>query len=446
VYTFYLRKNVKFHTTAYFTPTRDFNADDVLFSFQRQLRKDHPFHSVGGGSYQYFQGMGMNSLVTGVTKVDDFTVKVTLSRPEVPFLANLAMNFMSILSQEYGDELMKRNKKDDIDFLPVGTGPFAFQRYTRGSIIRFAAHPEHWRGKPKLDQLIFAITPDASVRYQKLKKGECHLAIYPAPADVAGIMSNPKLKLSKINGLNVGYLALNTEKAPFNNVLVRRAIAHALDKRSYIQAIYLENAIVAKNPIPPTMWSYNNDVAEYDYNPKKAKELLSLAGFPNGFNSTLWTLPVARPFNPNGKKLGEMMQKDLAAVGIKVELMTYDWGTYLEKAKAGEQEMMQLGWTGDNGDPDNFLYTLFSCDSVTKGSNNARFCNQEFDRLIREAREESNKAKRLALYRQAQLVFKQQSPVIPIVHSMVFRAYSEKVKGYNMDPFDQERFFMLDLE
>ncbi len=445
VYTFKLRKGVIFHSTEYFKPTREFNADDVVFSFTRQLSQEHPYHYIGGGVYQYFQGTGMDHLIRSVEKIDPHLVRITLNKPEAPFLSNLAMPFMSILSAEYGQQLLKEGKPEQIDQLPIGTGPFAFKRYVKDSTIRYVAHIDYWRGTPKLNQLVFAITPEASVRYQKLRTDECQIAVYPAPADLGLIEENKTLQLKELDEMNIAYLALNTEKEPFNNVLVRRAIAHALNKESYIRAIYMNNAQVAINPYPPTLWSSTNDVTIYDYNPEKAKQLLTQAGYPSGFSATLWTLPVTRPFNPNGAKMGVLMQQDLAKVGINVKLQAFDWATYLEKIKNGEHDMAQLGWTGDNGDPDNFLYTLLSCDSVTRGSNNSRYCQKEFNDLLIKARGIDDRAQRTTLYQQALKTLSNDTPIIPIAHSKVFRGISNQVQGYVMDPLDMDNFYELSL-
>lgn len=444
VYTFKLRPGVEFQQTDYFTPTRTMNADDVVFSISRQLNPNHPFHAVGGGTYQYFQGIGMHEIIRSVEKIDNMTVKIVLNKPEAPFLANMAMPFMSILSSEYASALLEAGHPEQIDRLPIGTGPYAYTNYVKDSTIRFKAHPKHWRGQAKINQLIFSITPEASVRYQKLKANECQIAVYPAPADIESIRNNKTLRLGALDEMNIGYLALNTEKKPFSDVLVRRAIAYALNKPFYIKAIYHNHAQVAINPYPPTMWGYNPDVSIYSYSPDKARELLAEAGYPNGFETTLWTLPVTRPFNPNGMKMGALMQQDLAKVGIKVTLQAYDWGTYLEKIMNGEHDMAQLGWTGDNGDPDNFLNTLLSCNSVTKGSNNSRYCKNDFEQLIRQAREISDQSQRDKIYQQALTILSEDEPIIPIAHSRVFRGLRSNIQGYVMDPLDMDNF--IDLE
>ncbi|MBK25007.1 MAG: ABC transporter substrate-binding protein [Halobacteriovorax sp.] len=445
-YTFKLRKGVKFHTTKYFTPTREFNADDVLFSFNRQWDKKHPYHKVSGGHYEYFTGMDMNNLITKIEKVNPYTVKIVLASPEAPFIANMAMSFMSILSKEYADQLAKKGEMEKIDNFPVGTGPFIYKKYKKDTIIRFSRNDSYWGAKAKVDKLVFSITPDPSVRYQKLKTNECHLIIEPSPADLKAMKANSNLVVMQGAGLNVGYLAMNTQKKPFDNINVRRAINHALNKKSYVDAIYLGNAMVAKNPLPPTIWSYNNKIKDYGYSVKKAKALLKKAGYPNGFETEIWTLPVTRPYNPNGKKMGEMMQADLAKIGIKAKLVTYDWPTYLKKAREGSHQLIQLGWTGDNGDPDNFLNVLLGCTGVKSGSNVARWCNKKFNDLITKAKLTTVKKSRTALYKKAQNIFKKDAPWAPIAHSIIFRAMSKNVKGYKIDPLGGDIFRTVELK
>ena len=445
-YTFHLRKNVQFHTTDKFKPTRAFNADDVLFTFNRMFKKDHPFHNVSGGVYEYFTSMDMQNLLKSVEKVDDNTVKFTLAHPEAPFIANMAMDFASILSAEYGDQMMKAKTPERLDIEPVGTGPFMFKSYRKDSDIRYTANPSYFEGKAPIDTLVFAITKDPNVRIQKLKRGECQLVAEPPPADVKALRADAKVNVMEQEGLNVGYLAFNVEKPPFNKPEVRRAINHALNRASYMTAIYLGNATVAKNPIPPTMWSYNNATQDYDYSPEKAKALLKQAGLENGFETTLWYLPVSRPYNPNGKKMGEMMQADLAKVGVKVNLLTFDWGAYLDKARAGQHQMIMVGWTGDNGDPDNFLNVLLGCEAAKNGSNYSRWCNKNYEKLIDAAKVTSDQKQRTKLYEQAQTVFKQDAPWVTLAHAKVFRALDKRVTGYKMSPFGTDQFYGVDLK
>ena len=208
----------------------------------------------------------------------------------------------------------------------------------------------------------------------------------------------------------------------------------------------VKNAQVAKNPLPPTIWSYNKKIRDYDYNIAKAKKLLAKAGYPNGFETELWTLPVTRPYNPNGKKMGEIMQADLAKIGVKVKLVSYDWPTYLKKSRDGEHQLIQLGWTGDNGDPDNFLHVLLGCSGVKGGSNVARWCDKGFNDLIMKAKLSTNIGKRTTLYKKAQRIFKEKAPWATIAHSTIFRAMAKNVKGYKIDPLGGDIFKEVDLK
>lgn len=445
-FTFKLRKGVQFHSNSLFTPTRDMNADDILFSFNRMRLKNHPYHKVGGGTYEYFTSMDMEALIKDIKKIDNYTVQFILTRPEAPFLAGMAMDFASILSEEYALSLQQKKQMDKIDTEPIGTGPFVFKRYVKDNTIRYEANTKYFGGAPKLDKVVFAITVDPSVRFQKLKTGECHFASEPAPTDLKAMRENKNLKVIEEAGLNVGYLAMNTEKTPFNNVKVRQAINYAINKAAFIDAIYLGQAQLAKNPIPPIMWSYNDKVKDYEYNPEKAKALLKEAGLPNGFSTELWTLPVSRPYNPSGKKMGEMMQADLAKVGIQVKLVSYDWPTYLAKARKGEHPMVQLGWTGDNGDPDNFLNVLLGCPAVAGGSNYARWCNTEFQELMNKAKATTDIKKRTELYQNAQELFKQEAPWVTLAHARVFKAMSKNVEGYTVSPFNTDEFAKVELK
>lgn len=445
-YTFYLRKGVKFHTTEEFTPSRDFNADDVVFSFKRQLDKEHPFHSVTeGAEYEYFNGMSMPDLLKDVVKVDDYTVKFLLNRPEAPMIANLGMDFASIHSKEYADMLMAAGIPAVIDQKPVGTGPFQLVAYQKDAVIRYKAHPDYWDGKAAIDDLVFAITPDASVRYQKLKAGECHVMPYPNPADLEAMASDPDINLMQQEGLNVGYLAYNTMVAPFDNPKVRKALNMAINKEAILDAVFQGAGKVAKNPIPPTIWSYNDAVVDDPYDPEAAKAMLEAEGV-SGLKMKVWAMPVQRPYNPNARRMAELMQADFAAIGVEAEIVSYEWGEYLKRSKAKDRDgAVLLGWTGDNGDPDNFLAVLLGCDAVG-GSNRANWCYEPFEDLIQKAKVVSDINERTKLYEQAQVVFKEQAPWATIAHSIVFKPLRKEVVDFKIDPFGGHIFYGVDLK
>ncbi|MDF1621242.1 ABC transporter substrate-binding protein [Pseudothioclava nitratireducens] len=446
-YTFHLRKGVKFHSNEKFTPTRDFNADDVIFSYDRQGNAENPWHQyLAGISYEYYSAMEMASLISSMEKIDDYTVKFTLSRPEAPFMANIAMPFASIVSKEYADTLEAAGTREDLNNLPIGTGPFKFVAYQKDAVIRYQKNADYWGTAPMIDDLVFAITPDAAVRLQKLKAGECHLMPYPAPADLEAIKADPNLKLDEQAGLNVGYLAYNTTVAPFDNPKVRKALNMAINKGAIVDAVFQGAAVAAKNPIPPTMWSYNDAIQDDPYDPEAAKAMLEAEGVSD-LSMKIWAMPVQRPYMPNARRTAELMQEDFAKVGVNVEIVSYEWGEYLKKStEVNRDGAVILGWTGDNGDPDNFLAVLLSCAAAGEGgSNRAQWCNEDFSALISQAKQTSDPAERTRLYEEAQVIFKDQAPWATIAHSTQYVPMAKNVEGFMMSPLGDFTFETVDL-
>jgi len=441
--TFKLRKGVKFGATDYFTPTREFNADDVVFTFVRMWDKSNPYYDYA--NWDYFNSNGMDKLITAIDKIDDYTVKFTLSRPDALFVGNLATDFASIVSKEYADKLLADGTREVLNQKPVGTGPFVFVDYQTDASIRYKANPDYWRGKTPIDDLVFAITPDTAVRTEKLKAGECHVVTQPNRADIPALKGDPAIVVAEREGVNVGYLAYNTSQKPFDDVRVRKALNMAMNKQAMIDSIYLGTGIVAKNPIPPSLWGYKTDLPDDPYDPEAAKKLLAEAGVTD-LKMKVWAMPVSRPYNPNAKRMAELIQADFAAVGVTVEIFSEDWGAYLDDSvKPDHDGAVLLGWTADIADPDNFLGVLLTCDTV--GSNNrAVWCNKDFDNLINQAKVITDQEERIKLYEQAQVIFKEQAPWATIAHAVNFVLLSPKVKNYVLDPVYHQNFEGVDIE
>ncbi len=444
-YTFKLRPGVKFQTTDFFTPSRDFNADDVLFTFERQFKADHPWHQyVAGAAWEYFNGMGFPDLIETIEKVDDMTVKFKLKRKEAPFVANLGMDFASIMSKEYADKLEADGTMEQLNQMPLGTGPFEFVAYQPDAVIRYRANDDYWKGREKLDDLVFAITTDAAVRYQKLLAGECHVMPYPNAADVEAMKANDSLTVMEQEGLNIAYLAYNTTQAPFDKPEVRKALNQAINKEAIVDAVFQGAATPAKNPIPPTMWSYNDAIEDDAYDPEAAKAALEAAGV-SGLSMKVWAMPVARPYMLNARRAAELIQSDFEKIGVTVEIVSFEWAEYLSRSKDKDRDgAVMLGWTGDNGDPDNFLHTLLGCDAVG-GNNRAQWCNEEFDGIVNQAKVETDQAERTKLYEQAQVVFKREAPWATIDHSLVVMPMRKEVQGYVMSPLGKHHFSGVDI-
>ncbi|WP_223160896.1 ABC transporter substrate-binding protein [Salinicola aestuarinus] len=443
--TFHLRDDVKFQTTDYFTPSRGLTADDVIWTFERQMDENNEYYKLANGGFEYFNAMSMGELIESIEKVDDHTVTFHLTRPEAPFIANLAMDFASIHSKEYEEQLIEQGNPEQANQRPIGTGPFQFVDYREDAAIRYQANPDYFRGQQPIDNLVFAITSDAQVRYQKLRAGECHVMPFPNPSDVDAMKSADDIQVLEEPGLNVAYFAYNTQQPPFDQVEVRKALNMAVNKEAIIDAVFQGAGEVAKNPIPPTMWGYNDDIEDDPYDPEQAQQMLEDAGVED-LEMDLWAMPVQRPYMPNARRTAELMQSDLAKVGVTANIVTYEWGEYLERSKNEDRDgAVILGWTGDNGDPDNFLGVLLGCDGVG-GANRSQWCYEPFDELIQKAKTLDDQAERAALYEQAQVIFKEQAPWNTIAHSTVFMPLRQDVTGYTVDPLGGHSFEGVDIE
>lgn len=431
VWTFNLREGVKFHDGT------DFNAEAVVVNFERWLNKDHPLNNGECKYWSYmFNGYAPDSIVTKVEATGDYQVQFTLKAPFAPFIQNLAMFPFGIASpaalEQYGADFFKN---------PVGTGPFKFEEWIQDDKVTLVKNEDYWGEKAKVDKLVFRSIPDNSARFLELQAGTIDMMDGLNPDDVAAAKANDQFQVILRPSMNVGYLAMHTEKKPFDNVLVRQAINHAVNKQAIIDAFFAGLAKPAKNPMPPSLWGYNDDIVPYEYDPAKAKELLAQAGYPDGFKTTLWAMPVPRPYMPQGQKIAEAIQADLAAVGIEAEIVSYEWGIYLEKAENGEHDMILLGWIGDNGDPDNFLYALLDKDNAVKGSSNnyAFYKSDAVHNLLIKAQREMDQDKRAELYKEAQVIIHEDAPWVPLDHSTDPLILMKYVKGYVPHPTGIEK-------
>jgi len=432
-WTFHLRQNVKFQDG---TP---FNADAVVFSYERQRDPNNPFHQYGKWEYWGW----CFSEIAKTEKVDDSTVKITLSHPFAPFLSTMAMFTMDVVSPTNCDKW-----KDQWFAHPVGTGPFTFVEWIKGDHITLTKNNDYWGTKAQIDQLIFRVIDDASSRYLALQKGEVQGMEFPNPDDLPKITQDTNLTVLSEPGLNVGYLAMNMGadtpgyQKEFGDVRVRQAVNYAINKESIVNNLYKGTAVVASNPIPPTLWGFNDAVQAYPYDPAKAKELLKAAGYPNGFKTKLWAMPVSRPYMFDPKAIATAIQADLKNVGIDAEIVTYDWSTYLQKTEAGEHPMALLGWTADYADPDDFLYVLLDSDNATVGSagNIAFYRNATVHKLNIEAQQTTDLATRISLYKQVQQIVHDDAPWVPLAYAKQTLVFASNVKGFVLYPTGDYHF------
>ena len=256
-YTFHLRRNVKWQSNANFTPTRDFNADDVMFSFDRMWKADNPYHNVSsGGHYAYFEALGLSKLLQSMDKIDDYTVQFVLNRPEAPFLADLAIDFAVITSAEYADAMLKAGTPERLDHEPIGTGPFAFVAYQKDAVIRYRRFEGYWGNRQKLDGLVYSITPDAAGRLAKLHAGECHVMVFPNPSDLPAIAADPNLKLAKREGLECRIAVAECHEEAARRCASPQGFGVCDQQTRNHPGDLWRHGGSGENPLPPTLAAY----------------------------------------------------------------------------------------------------------------------------------------------------------------------------------------------
>ncbi len=433
--TFKLRQGVKFHQTAYFTPSREFNADDVVFTFSRLFDVYNPYHFVGDASYPYFQSVGMDQLIRDIHKDSDYQVTFELFNAESSFMSNIATDFAVVLSQEYAMTLLEEKRQDEFDLLPVGSGPYLYRNYKRDSVLRLYKNPDYWKHPVALEQLVFDITPNGNTRIAKMLTKECDITPHPSNTQLSVLSERADIEVEKKTNLNVGYWAFNTERPPFNNPDVRRALAHAIDIDKIMHAVYYGNAIQAKSMLPPNSWAYQEQNNLPVYNPELAKRLLAHAGYPKGFDMNIWAMPVSRIYNPNARKMAELMQSDLRAIGVNVRIVEYEWNTFIARIGEHLHDSVLLGWAADTPDPDNFFSPLLSCSATFSGKNPSNWCNPDFDKLLTDALATTEIDKRKEIYFAVQQMIMRELPLVPIAHGVRLQAKDTKIDGIELSPF-----------
>lgn len=434
-YRFNLRNDVAFHHTAWFTPTRLFNAADVAFSFNRLLDVQHPYHQVSGGDYPFFVAINWSALVKEVRVINEYEVEFVLNHANVDFLNYLASDYAVILSAEYGEQLLSLGTPQLLDQQPVGTGPFLLDLYRTDEFIRYHRHPHYWQDPATMQQLVFDITPKSSKRLAKLLTGECDAMANPAASQLQVIQDHPDLALSAPAGVNVSVLALNTEKAPFNDIQVRQAINLALNRTDIVRAVYFGQAQRAPSLLPVWVSDHPLILSTPTQNVEQARKLLAQAGVSKGLKMTLLMPAGARAYNPDGLKTGQLIQQQLAAIGIKVTLRDLDEQILRTTLLSGQQDAVLTGWSADTPSPDNILRNLLSCQSIAASTNASRWCRPKFETLLDNALSEPDPERRAAYYQQAQTLAATDVALLPLVHSQRRLSYRKTVSGLQLLPY-----------
>ncbi len=424
---FELRRGVTFHDG---TP---FNADAVVFSFERQRDPFHPFHR----KFVYWANVYRN--IVKVEKLGEFKVRIEIERPYAPFEANLAMFPVSIVSPtavaKYGDSA-------EFERHPVGTGAYKLTSWTRGERIVLERNRDYWGGMPATKRIVFQVIPDPRQRLIALESGAIDIAYSILPEELQFVELHPNLVLHKVAANNVAYVALNTSRPPFDNVKVRRAANWAINKDPLVKMMYQGMAIPAYGALPPSQWAYHKVKEQYPYDPQTARQLLAEAratGVSLDKTFTFYVPTTPRPYLPHPERIGRAIQANLAAVGIKTRLVLQDFKTHLSDLANGRHDLALTGWVGDNGDPDNFLYLLFHKDNTVKGlARNVSFFTDPdkngLNGLLVMAQESDDRNNRRQLYGRVQEILASEAPWVPLAHAQVAVAARDDIGGLVISP------------
>ncbi|MBG0759087.1 ABC transporter substrate-binding protein [Vibrio cidicii] len=434
-----LRTDVAFQNTAWFTPTRNLNAQDVVFSFRRIIDPTHPYHLVGGGSYPWFTGIDLANLLTDVVALSNHQVKFILSRPNFAFLSNLATSHAVILSAEYGHQLAQQDSKERMDLYPVGSGPFALDEFQINDLVRLRRHEHYWRGPVKMEQVVFDISQRGTGTLAKLLRNECDVLSSPISSQIPVIEKHPNMVLTATPAMNVAFIAINTSHLALQDVRVRQALNLAINRQNILDSVYYGTGTLAYTLLPPSSWAYQKDSVKIRFDRNYALALLREAGYESGLTLSMWVPSEPSAYNPSPRKTAELIQANLADIGIQLNLL---YEERFERVLPDETaaDLILTGWVADTGDPDNFLRPLLSCNSELAGINVAMWCNSDFDFLLDLALETEKNRYRLNLYRQAQNILNEEFPVIPLAHGVQFRAHDKSLVGFKSSPFNSQPF------
>lgn len=415
-WSFKLREGVMFHDG------EEFNAEVVKMNLERILDP-----AVASPRLFLFE------MITSVEVVSDYEVNITTEYPFAPLLAHLSHNgggMVSPASIEADYEALNGGSDPGsvISEKPIGTGFFKFESWNPGSEIKLVKNEDYWGEEgAKVDSVTFRVVPDSQVRAADLETGNVHIIDPVQPNEVERINNSGVASVYQKASSSLAYLGFNTEKAPFDNPLVRQAISKAIDRESIISGIYDNYGIPAIGPLAPGIFGYTEDIDATEYNMEEAKALLEEAGMADGFETTLWTND-----NPQRQAIAVLVQEALAELNITVEIEVLEFGAYLEQTAAGQHDMFILGWSNPTGDADYGTYALFHSSQKGNPGNRSFYENPEVDELLDEGRRETDPAAREAIYAEVAQLLTDDAPMAFLLHTEYLTGISDNVQGFDI--------------
>ena len=465
IITIYLRKGIKFHHTDWFKPTRDFNADDVVFSLNRVLGYETYLPTLEQSSvdyknpqyrifheqakkvrFPYFESIKLNQKIESVKALNPHTVQITLFKPDASILSHLASQYAIIFSQEYAVQLNADDNLVQLDLLPVGTGPYKVKNYFRNQYVRLEKNEDYWKKDAKIKNIIIDLSTDRTGRLVKFFNGECQIASYPEVSQLGLLKENDKRYYVKsAEGMNLAYLAFNFQNAVIQDEQVRRAIAQAINRQRIIKTIYHNTATVANNIIPNISWasSVNTPDFAYDFNPSEAKKVLQ----DKRLHLNMWVLNEEQVYNPAPLKTAELIKEDLNNVGVNVTIRSVTRTFLIDQLnkKSENYDMILTGWLAGNLDPDSFMRPILSCNAASEMTNLSNWCDEDFDQLMDKALDSPNLWERAHVYNQAQELILSKLPIIPLANMKRVLVVNSRVRHIEMNHFGSLNFSTLSL-
>lgn len=462
-----LRKGVKFHQTAWFTPSRELNADDVVFSINRVLGRLHSYPTpeqeqpeqqhnpqyqiyydlARQNRYPYFDSIDFNGKITSVSAVSPYQVKIELNMPDSSILDHLASQYAVILSQEYALQLSADNNIAQLDTLPIGTGAYKISDYFRNQYVRLQRHDGYWQQNSQIEQIVVDLSSSRSGRLEKMMNQECDIMAFPEASQVENLLRDQvRFASTSVDGMNLSFLAFNMNQTAVQDPALRRALAQAINRERIVRQIYFDTAEVANTIIPKSSWAsqFNMRSFAYNYQPEIARQFFADKNVTFNF----WVLTDNQVYNPSPVKMAEMIRFDLAQAGIKVKMKYLARGELEHLLLSGQDDYHIIlgGWLAGSLDPDGFLRPILSCHTNNAHTNIANWCYPEFDQVMDRALRTAIQLSRALDYDIAQQYALTQVPLIPIASVKRMMIYNKRVQGVEMSPLGTIRFADLKLQ
>jgi peptide/nickel transport system substrate-binding protein len=455
-WTFQLKEGVTFHDG------EPFNAEAVCFNFDRWYNFSGPLQNSSVSYYwqTVFRGYANNedetlapSLYDSCEAPDELTAVITITEPSSSFLGALALSNFGIASPKALTDFEADAGTVDEEAgvfqptgtygteHPTGTGPFKFESWELGDRLTLTRNDDYWGETAEIATLIFRPIADNAARLQALQTGEIQGYDLVEPQDMETVQGDDSLQLLDRPAFNVAYVTINQSMAPMDNPLVRQAVAHGLDRQAVVDNFYAGRGVVAHQFMPPLVEGYASDVTQFDFNPERARQLLQQAGLTLPVEIDFWyPTDVSRPYMPDPKRNFEAFAASLNQSGFRVTAHSAPWSPdYLGRQQNGTAGHLNLiGWTGDFGDPDNFVGTFFQSRQPAWGTND--FPNDEVIDILNRAERETDIAARTALYEDANRMIADWIPGVPYAHTSPALAFQANVQGYVPSPVSLESF------